>query len=225
MFWGHEIDGCRASLGVVVIVLGGLLVGCAGPGDPTPVPVAATVQVLPSATPLADLTQQPVVEASPIASAANATATQTVVPVLPTATPTAVPVLRTATPTDLLRHRFLLWKRFPSSWRLSLKGWIVRCSSPTPTTGAAVCLSSRRQARFASWRMAVLWNDLFWISGIVSAVAVPSKGCWAWPLRRTMNRPAFSTLTTPIAAGTRWWPAIRSPSTPIWPTRRARPSF
>lgn len=100
MFWEHENDRRRASLGVVVIVLGGLLVGCAGPGDATLVPVAATVQVLPSATPLADLTQQPVVEASPSASAANATATQTAIPALPTATQTAVSVLPTATPTD-----------------------------------------------------------------------------------------------------------------------------
>ena len=91
MFWGHETDGRRANLGVVAIVLGGMLFGCARPSDPTPVPVAATVQVLPSAAPPADLTQQPVVEAPPIAAAATATATQTAVPILPTETATDLP--------------------------------------------------------------------------------------------------------------------------------------
>ena len=214
MFWGHETDRRRASLGVVVIVLGGLLVGCAGPGDATPVQVAATAQVLPSATPPHVLLHRRMLRRLP---------SRLRRPRLRPRRRSRYCQLRRRP--IFLRHPFLLWKRFPSSWRLSLMGSIVRCSSPTPTTGAAVCLSSRRQARFVSWRMAVLWNDLFWISGIVSAAAVPSKGCWAWPLRRTMNRPAFSTLTTPIVAGTRWWPAIRSPSTPIWPTRRARPSF
>ena len=91
MFWGHKTDGRRASLGVVAIVLGGMLVGCARPSDPTPVPLVATVQVLPSVTPPVDLTQQPVVEAPPIAAAATARATRAAVPILPTETPTDLP--------------------------------------------------------------------------------------------------------------------------------------
>ena len=91
MSWRHETDGRRANLGVVAIVLGGMLFGCAGPSDPTPVSVAATVEVLPSVAPPADLTQQPVVETPPIASAATATATRTAVPILPTETPTDLP--------------------------------------------------------------------------------------------------------------------------------------
>ena len=91
MFWGHETDRRRASLGVVVIVLGGLLVGCVGPGDATPVHVAATAPPQPIATPTALFSPSPDVELPPTAAAATATATQTAVPVLPTETPIDLP--------------------------------------------------------------------------------------------------------------------------------------
>ena len=91
MVWGHETDGRRANLCVLALLLGGMLIGCARPSNPTSVPVVATSQVLPSATPLADLTQQPVVEAPSIVSAATATATRTAAPILPTENPTDRP--------------------------------------------------------------------------------------------------------------------------------------
>ena len=48
----HNFGRRIAHFGVAVIVMGGVLVGCAGPRDATPVRVAATVQVPRSATPL-----------------------------------------------------------------------------------------------------------------------------------------------------------------------------
>jgi glucose/arabinose dehydrogenase len=91
MFRRSETDRRRASLGVVAIVLGGLLIGCVGPRDATTVHVAATALPPPIATPIALLPPSPDVELSPTAAAATATATQTAVPVLPTETPIDLP--------------------------------------------------------------------------------------------------------------------------------------
>ena len=102
MFRRLETDRRRASLGVVVIVLGGLLIGCVGPRDAATVHVAATALPAPIATPIALLPPSPDVELPPTAAAATATATQTAVPVLPTETPIdlpATPLLSLEAPT------------------------------------------------------------------------------------------------------------------------------
>ncbi len=98
MAWQHSFDRRSVSFGAAVILLGGMLVGCAktgvitpAPVTPPPVQVAATARVPQITVPADDPSPQRIAEVP--TSTASATATVT-------ATPTSPPLALTMTPTD-----------------------------------------------------------------------------------------------------------------------------